>query len=84
MAYLKNDFIGPLKSFDIHFTSGAPRKIKAYFTIFRPFDQYSWGFLIASLMAVWATLIFINKMHATWSTESVKDPFQSKFDLRRN
>ena len=82
MLYIKNDFVGPVGSFDIHFWSGAPLEIKDYLTIFKPFDPYVWGFLIASLMAVSAALIFINKMHATWSQEFIKEsPFQSKEKL---
>ena len=67
-----------MKSFEIHFNSGAPLKIHDYLTIFRPFDHYVWGSIAASLMAVSAALIFTNKIHATWSKESVKEsPFQS-------
>ena len=86
MAYLKTDFIGPLTTYNIHFMSGAPNKLQDNLTIFRPFDCHVWAFLIASLMAVTAALIFINKMHATLYKEPVQaqgSAFQSKHEWGR-
>ena len=62
MSYKINDFIGPVKPFEIYLTSGAPPMTSDYLTIFRPFDQYVWALLVVSILAVSATLIFINKM----------------------
>ena len=77
-SHLRNDFIGPEGQVDCHILSGAPLKTKNYLTLFKPFDKYIWGFLIASIMAVSAALIMINMVHAIWSTDSAKESaFQS-------
>ena len=77
-TYLGNDFIGPVISYDFHFLSGAPHTRNNFLTIFRPFDPYVWGFLLASIVVVSISLIYINKVYNSLSSESVKEtPFQS-------
>ena len=77
-AYLKNDFIGPVGSYEFHFVSGAPPTRNDNFSLFWPFDQYVWAFLIASAVAVSITLVLINKVHATLLNEPPRDTsFQS-------
>ena len=75
--YLKNDFIGPVGAYDFYFASAAPPERKEYLTLARPFDHYTWALIAASVIGVSITLILIDKIHATWSTES-SDIFQSK------
>ena len=77
-AYVKNDLIGPVGSYEFHFVSGAPPTINDNLSLFWPFDQYVWAFLIASAVAVSITLVLINKVHANLSNEPPRDtPFQS-------
>ena len=81
-SYLQNDFIGPVTTYDFHFLSGAPLPRNNLLTLFRPFDPNVWGFLLASVVAVSISLIFINKMHNAMSNEPVKEtPLQSKNKL---
>ena len=78
--YIKNDFIGgTVGSYDFNFVTGAPLPTKDNLTLIRPFEPHVWAFILASLVAVSITLIFINKMHSTWKNESLKEsPFQSR------
>ena len=78
MSYKINDFIGPVKPFEVYLTSGAPPKTSDYLTIFKPFDRYVWGLLIASTLAVSATLIFINKMHVRYIMPNIKSGSNGK------
>ena len=79
-TYLGNDFIGPVTSYDFHFMSGAPLTRNNFFTLFRPFDPYVWGFLLASVVVVSVSLIYINKVYNALSSESVKEtPLQSMY-----
>lgn len=82
-VYHKNDFIGPAGSYEFSFVSGAPPTRNDNFSLFWPFDQYVWGFLIASAVAVSIALICINKIHATLSNEQPRDtPFKSTHKWR--
>ena len=78
--YIKNDFIGgTVGSYDFNFVTGAPLPTKDNLTLIRPFEPHVWAFILASLVAVSITLIFINKMQSTWTNESLKEsPFQSR------
>ena len=71
--YLRNDFIGPVGSYDIHFRSGAPPERKEHFTLIMPFDSYTWALIVASVVGVSISLILIDKMHMTWSNEPSRD-----------
>ena len=74
----KNDFLGPIGSYDLHFIGGAPPTTKDYLTLIRPFQPHVWAFVIASVMAVSMTLTFINKLCSIVSNKPEKDiPFQS-------
>ena len=66
----RNDFIGPIGSYDFHFVSAAPLERKEYLTLVRPFDSYTWALLAASVVGVSMSLILIDKMHASLSTET--------------
>ena len=65
-----NDFIGPIGSYDFHFVSAAPLERNPGFTLARPFDSYTWALIAASVMGVSMSLILIDKMHASLSTET--------------
>ena len=71
--YLKNNFIGPVGSYEFHFVSGAPPTRNDNLSLFWPFDQYVWAFLIASAVTVSITLILINKVHPTLSNEASRE-----------
>ena len=79
-TYLGNDFIGPVSSYEFHFLSGAPHTRNNFLTIIRPFDPYVWGFLLASVVVVSVSLIYINKVYNAMSSESVEEtPLQSMY-----
>ena len=79
--YVKNDFIGgTVASYEEHFLTGAPPQSKNYLTLMKPFEPHVWVFILASALATSIALIFINKMHATWSNEPLNESaFQSKY-----
>ena len=68
-TYIGNDFIGPVTTYDFPFISGAPLTKNNYLTLFRPYDSYVWGFLIASVVTISLSLILINKIHNKISDE---------------
>ena len=74
---LRNDYIGPVGSYDFHFISAAPPERKEYLTLTRPFDSITWAFIAASVVGVSITLILIDKVHARRSREN-STIFQSK------
>ena len=65
-----NDFTGPIGSYDFYFVSAAPLERKEYLTLLWPFDSYTWALIAASVMGVSMSLILIDKMHASLSTET--------------
>ena len=79
--YVKNDFIGgTVASYEEHFLTGAPPKSKNYLTLIKPFEPHVWAFILASALVTSIALIFINKIHATWSKEPLNESaFQSKY-----
>ena len=80
-TYIGNDFIGPVTSYDFHFLSSAPHTRNNFLTIIRPFDQYVWGLLLASIVVVSVSLIYINKAYNAMSSETVKEtPLQSMYE----
>ena len=70
LRYLRNDFIGPVGSYDFHFISAAPPERKEYLTLTMPFDSYTWALIAASVVGVSMSLILIDKMHASLSRET--------------
>lgn len=77
-TYMHSDFIGPLIAYDSHFLTGAPHPRNNMLTLIRPFDPYVWGCLIASVVAVSISLVFINKIHNKISKKQIQEtPFQS-------
>ena len=74
---LRNDYIGPVGSYDFHFISAAPPERKEYLTLTRPFDSITWALIATSVVGVSITLILIDKVHARWSKEN-STIFQSK------
>ena len=77
LRYLRNDYIGPVGSYDFHFISAAPPERKEYLTLTRPFDSITWALIAMSVVGVSITLILIDKVHARWSKEN-STIFQSK------
>ena len=71
--YEGSDFIGPITTWDFHFISASPKTKNNYLTLFRPFDSYVWGLLLASITAVSLSLATINKMHSKWSKLALKE-----------
>ena len=67
------DFIGPVAQYEYPFLSGAPLRKNNYLTLFRPYDSYVWGFLIASVVTVSLSLILINKIFNKFSDEAIKE-----------
>ena len=73
LTYQGNDFIGPIKTWDFRMLSASPKTKNNYLTLFRPFDQYVWGLLLVSVIAVSLSLATINKMHSKWSKQALKE-----------
>ena len=71
--FIKNDFIGPVGTYDFHFISGAPQEKDSLLTLVRPYDYYIWALLLVSLVLVSVTLILINKLYATFSKQTFKE-----------
>ena len=71
--FMRNDFIGPVGSYDLHLISGAPPERSEYLTLTKPFDSFTWVFTLISLVTVSIALICIEKLYATWSKESYDD-----------
>ena len=81
--FLRNDFIGPIGSYNIHFLSGAPPIRNKYITLTRPFDSYTWAFIIASLVAVTVSLLLMDKMQSIWTRKPSNDiAFKCKSEVR--
>ena len=80
--FLRNDFIGPIGSYDHFFISSEPPEKKEYLTLTRPFDTYTWILSLASLLGVSISLILIDSVCTTWSTES-STVFQSRMNVMR-
>ena len=79
----KNDFIGPVGTYDFHFISGAPQERDNFKTLILPFDEYIWAFLVMSVVLVSITLIFINKIYATFSKESSKESMLESMNISK-
>ena len=81
--YLKNEFVGPVGSYEVHFVSGKPPERTDYLTFIMPFDSYTWVFTLTSVVGVSIVLIIIDKIHMTLSLESSKEPiFKSTLHFR--
>ena len=73
-----NEFIGPIRTYEFHFMSGAPQTKNKSLAFIRPLDIYVWTFILVSILAVSLALIIVNKVYATWSKAPPKDtPLQS-------
>ena len=70
--HLKNQFIGPVGSYDLYFVSGAPPERKDFYTFIMPFDSYTWAFTLTSVVGVCIVWIIIDKIHMKLSNESSK------------
>ena len=68
-----NDLIGPVGKYEFPFISGAPLTKNSFLTLFRPYDSYVWGFLIASVVAISLSLILINKILNRFSDVPIKE-----------
>ena len=77
ITYQKYDFTVTIGSYDFYFVSCAPLRVEEYLTLTRPYDLYTWALIGASLVGVSISLILIDKIRATWTTES-STIFQSK------
>ena len=71
--FMRNDFIGPVGSYDLHLISGAPPERSEYLTLTKPFDSFTWVYTLISLVTVSIALLCIEKLHATWSKEFADD-----------
>ena len=72
-TYLKNDYIGPVGTYDFHLLSAAPKVRASYDSIVRPFDSWVWAFTWASTLAVTIALIIINRLYEIWYPETPKE-----------
>ena len=71
LASKKNDFIAPLGSaYVLRILSAEPKEIPNYLTIVTPFDDLTWAFLVASIIAAFFTLVVIDIAFASWTKTS--------------
>ena len=67
------EFIGPLgRPYEYEFLSRSPRAIQNYLTLIKPFDEYSWACIAASVISVTIALVCIDAAFATWSKTSMR------------
>ena len=71
--YFKNEFIGPVGSYDLHFVSGAPPERNDYLKFIMPFDSYTWVFTLTAVVGVCIVWIIIDKIHMKLLHESAKE-----------
>ena len=65
-----NDFLGLIGNFEPVYVSSIPEKTLNYATIFKPFDNYIWAFIAASVLSVMLTFIVIDKTSTAWIEKS--------------
>ena len=83
--FIKCDFFGPVGQYDSHLISGPPIRKQQYTTIFRPYDDAVWVFLIGSTVAVSVALIIINKIYANFTNEPTEETaYQSIMQINEN
>ena len=83
--FKKCDFIGPVGQFETHMISGKPQKKQDYTTLFRPYTDYVWVFLIGSTVAVSVALIVINKMYADFTKKPTEESaYQSRLQMNEH
>ena len=76
------DFFGPVGQYDTHLISGAPKTKQEYTTIFRPYDEYTWAFLISFTVTVSVSLILINKIYANFTNQPTEETaYQSRLQI---
>ena len=81
-TYLKNDFIGPVGTYDFHFLSAAPKVRASYESIVRPFDTWVWIWTMVSTFFVTVALIIVNKLYESWYPETPKESIvESKLNI---
>ena len=65
------EFVGPLgRPYEYRFISGSPKEIQNYLTLIKPFDEYSWAFIAASVISITISLVCIDTAFATWTKTS--------------
>ena len=80
-GFLENDFMGPVGSYEIHVTYGAPKEINYYLKLVRPFSNQIWACFFVSLVTIYLSLILTNKIYAAWTNSTMNEtPYQSKRD----
>ena len=65
--YRLADFLTQMDTFDIRLFSGTPRRILSFFALIKPFDETTWGYVAASVCAVFLALLVIDHTHARWN-----------------
>ena len=72
-TYLKNDFIGPVGTYDFHFLSAAPRVRANYLSIVKPFDTGVWICTWIFTLGVTVALVIINRCYESWYPDTPKE-----------
>ena len=67
--------MGLVGSYDGFFLSGIPEKTLNFATVLKPFDNYTWAFIAASLLSVILTFIVIDKASTIWIRKSSNNSF---------
>ena len=72
-TYLKNDFIGPVGTYDFHFLSAAPGVRANYLSIVKPFDTGVWICTWVFTLGVTVALVIINRCYESWYPDTPKE-----------
>ena len=68
MLHNEFEFIGPLgRPYVYQFLSGSPSEIQNYLTLIKPFDEYAWALIAASVISVTIALVLIDTVFSRWS-----------------
>ena len=71
MMHNEFEFIGPLgRPYVYQFLSGKPREIQNYPTLIKPFDEYAWALIAASVISVTIAIVLIDTVFSSWSKTS--------------
>ena len=77
---LKNNYLRSVGRYDFQFVTAPLKQIQNHLTLINTLDGYVWAFLLASIVAVFFTLIIIDTNYANWFGTSTKDIIhQSKY-----
>ena len=70
--YSRLNHLSYIGKWDVYPINGKPRPVQNFFTIIKPFDEYIWGFVAASVVSVASALIVIDWSYSKWNNISTE------------